>query len=335
MNRLFACISLAVVLGGCYHEHNYDSLTGSDTLLMLRTEPTKTLPADGTSRLTIIATIATNADPTKRTIVFETTTGTLVGGTVSGSGHAVTAGPNGEAAIQLQSSAVVETAIVTASVSGVAYVVGRLEVPFVAIDPATVIRFTTAPASAPADGATTSTFVVQVANAAALPIASRTVTFGATLGTLVESSTLLDSNGTARALLRSPATAGVGRLRATVGTFVNDVLIRFDPALPDALTISSDKFAIKNDLKETAALTIQLRRDTGTASMNTEIALRATDRNGNSIGVFGANPIYSDATGKATASFAVPGTDYEGPVTVIAAATGTKVTGSTVVQVTK
>jgi len=334
MKRLVSCAVFAIVLAGCYHEHDYDSLTASGTLLALRTQPTTSLPADGTSRLTIIATIASNADPTKRTIVFDTTAGTLIGGTTSGSGKAVTAGPNGEAVIQLQSSNTVETAIVTAVVSGVSDVQGRLEVPFVAFDPAAVIRFTVAPASAPADGATISTFVVQVPNAAALPTASRTVSFTTTLGTLVEASSLLDSSGTARALLRSPTTADVGRLRASVGTFFSDALIRFDPAPPDALTITSDKFSIKHDLKDTATLTVQLRRSVGTASKDTEISLRATDQNGNGIGVFAANPIFSDTTGKATVGFGV-GTDYEGPVTIVASANGGKVTGSTTVQITK
>src|SRR5690349_16409211 len=91
---LLALLALLLLTAGrCYERSRYDPTPGLiDATLSLSTVGGQTsLPADGVSRLTIVAQISPSSDLDKRTIVFTTSAGTLVGGTAATGGTAVAA----------------------------------------------------------------------------------------------------------------------------------------------------------------------------------------------------------------------------------------------------
>ena len=76
---------LLLIAGGCYKESNYSptdpQVTGALTLAPV--DGTLSIPADGVSRVTLVATIAAGADSDKRVITFTTSSGSFVGATAS------------------------------------------------------------------------------------------------------------------------------------------------------------------------------------------------------------------------------------------------------------
>lgn len=229
MRRLLTAF-LLVILIGCDDEI---SITAPGDLLTLRTEPAlTTLPADGRSRATLVATIIPPSASSRRTIVFTTTSGTLIGGNTA---NEVAANERGEASIQLQSAAAPDTAIVTAR---------SKEVP----------------------------------NAAA---------------------------------------------QATV---------QFIAAGADSLSVTSDKFALKQGFAESAKIQVQLRRQSGTPSIGIAVTFRATDDRGNPIGQFASPTIFTAAAGAAETQYTAGATNYLGPVS-ITAMTSDGISGSTTVTI--
>src|SRR5260370_40298927 len=73
---------LALGLAACYNRKDY-TLTEPHLAAILTLQTVggvTTLPADGVSRLTLVARIPADADPDKRDVVFSTSAGTLIGG---------------------------------------------------------------------------------------------------------------------------------------------------------------------------------------------------------------------------------------------------------------
>ncbi|HEY3571682.1 MAG TPA: hypothetical protein VGP73_27390, partial [Thermoanaerobaculia bacterium] len=163
----FLLAALFLTVGGCYKESNY-SPTAPQTagaLTLSTADGSRSIAADGLSRVTLVATIAAGADSDKRTVTFTTTSGTFVGAAGGGTSIDVSAGSDGRALAILQSSQKVETAVVSAAVKGTPSVAADIQIQFTAPDPNDVLRFVTAPASAPADGATVTLFTVAVSPA--------------------------------------------------------------------------------------------------------------------------------------------------------------------------
>ena len=162
------CLLLAglVLIGGCYDKDDYVPSANETRLTLLSPSGTNTVAADGFSRLGLIARISPRADADRRTVVFSTSAGTLIGGTGVGATREVPADTAGEAFIELQSSQRVETALVTAGVKDVPGLTTNLTVSFVALDPNQILRFTTVPNGPfPADGATSTSFSVTLSGA--------------------------------------------------------------------------------------------------------------------------------------------------------------------------
>lgn len=329
---------LLLVAGGCYKKSSYSptdpQVTGALTLAPA--DGTLSIPADGVSRLTLVATIAANADSDKRVITFTTSSGSFVG---AGNGTAldVTAGSDGRALVILQSSQRVETAIVTAVVKGSANVSAQRQIQFTAPNPDDVLRFVTAPAAAPADGQTITLFTVAVSPS----VTTGTVTFSSTAGTFPVATVQIGIDHTATAGLMSSKVPGVGTVSATLnsgggtGGFSRQIPFRFDVALPNVISVVVDNLTVMPGGK--VHVTAHLTRPVGQVTANTVAVFSATDANGNDVGGFEnvtvVQPGASASDSIATADFLPGATAAPGPVTIFVGTEPPSVTGSTTITV--
>jgi len=332
---MIALLAIAVAVG-CYHEKDYSPTAPGNTILTLRTEPSgASIPADGLSRITLVAAIDPHA--ASKAVTFDTTAGSFVGGIgTTATTRTVNTDASGEARIQLQSTSVADAATVTAHIEGVGAAFTTLVITFAPVSGDTIIRFTTAPESAPADNATVSTFAVVVPSVASL--VARSVTFTTTAGGFLadgaaQSVVPLDSNGIARVFLRSAPNATTARVRATIGNAVAEAVIRFDTAFPDSLAVFSSSFALKPKFSEKVTITVQALRQIGNVTPGVEVRLTATDDQNKPIGQFANSTVVIGSDGKATTDYTLGPTTYTGSITITATVPGTSVSGSTTIHV--
>jgi hypothetical protein len=335
---------LAVFSGtACYDKNDY-VLTPGVVATQLSLQPksgSNTLPADGFSRVGLVAQISPKADADRRTVVFTTSAGTLIGGTAVEDTREVPADASGAAFIELRSSTKVETAVVTAQVKGVPGLTTTLAVAFVAVTPNDVIQFTGFPSKPlPADGATLTPFTVTISGS--LPSGSRDVTFKTTVGTFAPgtdttASVSADAGNTATADLRSPAVITSGRVQATVNGVTREVPVSFERALPNFISLVADKFTVKADPDDQINLTATLTRNVGAVTVNTPVTFKAVGTKENPAvtlpSTFFQNVSVVNEQGVATAVFR-PGdaTDYTGPVTVTVEA-GSSIRGTVELEI--
>ena len=333
---------LLLAAGSCYKESNYSPTAPqvASALTLATADGSRSLAADGLSRVTLVATIAADADSNKRTITFTTSSGTLVGAAGSGTTIDVNAGSDGRALAILQSSQKVETAVVSAAVKGAANVAAQIQIQFTAPDPNDVLRFVTAPASAPADGATVTLFTVAVSPA----MTTGTVTFSSSSGTFPAAPVPIGIDHTATAGLTSPKTIGTATVSATLSSpggsgngFSRQTSIRFDPALPNVITVQVDNLQVMPGGK--VRVTAHFTRPIGQVSANTVATFSALDASGNVIGSFEnvtvIQPGTSATDSTATADY-LPGPGAAaGPVTITAGTDPPSVTGSTTITIVK
>lgn len=329
---------LLLVAGGCYKDSSYSptdpQVTGALTLAPA--DGTLSIPADGVSRVTLVATIAADADSDKRVITFTTSSGSFVGAS-SGTTVDVTAGSDGRALVILQSSQRVETAIVTAVVKGSANVSAQRQIQFTAPNPDDVLRFVTAPAAAPADGQTITLFTVAVSPS----VTTGTVTFSSTAGTFPVATVQIGIDHTATAGLMSSKVPGVGTVSATLnsgggnGGFSRQIPFRFDVALPNVISVVVDSLTVMPGGK--VHVTAHLTRPVGQVTANTVAVFSATDANGNDVGGFEnvtvVQPGASASDSIATADFLPGAAAAPGPVTIFVGTEPPSVTGSTTITV--
>jgi hypothetical protein len=334
-----ASLALAALLlsaGRCYDKDDF-SPTAPETLdaLVLSTAGgATTLPADGVSRLRIVAQISPDASPDRRTVLFSTTAGTLIGTAANGM-VAVPADGTGRATIELQSAQQVGESVVSAGIQGVAGLTRQLVIGFVPANLDEVIRFTAAPTSAPADDASISSFTVRLSPA--LPVGTQ-VMFMTTAGTFqpggASTVTLTaDASATVTADLKSPATLGPGRVTATALSVSREAVIEFRRALPNRITVSTNgTFTVPPSSSAGVTVIGTFLRDIGKVSQGTVATFRATRESGGSVGFF-RDITTVGADGTATATF-IPGeTTQGGRVTLTVGAEGTAVTGTTTIEI--
>src|SRR3954454_1350540 len=279
---------LLLAAGSCYKESNFPPTTrlSAGAKTMATADGSRSIAADGLSRVTLVATIAADADSDKRTITFTTSSGTLAVAAGSGTTIDVNAGSDGRALAILQSSQKVETAVVSAAVKGAANAAAQIQIQFTAPDPNDVLRFVTAPASAPADGATVTLFTVAVSPA----MTTGTVTFTSSTGTFPATPVPIGIDHTATAGLTSPKTIGSATVSATLSApgsgngFSRQTSIRFDPALPNVITVQVDSLQVLPSGK--VRVTAHFTRPIGQVSANTVATFSARDANGNAVGGF-------------------------------------------------
>lgn len=335
-----ASISLAALLlaaGRCYDKDDFSPTAPEtrDALVLSTATGATTLPADGLSRLRIVAQISPDASPDRRTVLFSKTAGTLLGTADANGKVAVPADGTGRATIELQSAQQVGESVVTAEIKDVAGLSRQLVIGFVPANLDELVRFTSAPASAPADGASISSFTVRLAPS--LPVGTP-VTFRTTAGKLqpgdVDTLTLTaDASYTVTADLKSPTTLGPGRVTATAQNVSREAAIEFRRALPNHITVSTNGTTTVQP-STTAGVTVigTFLRDIGTVTQGTIATFRANRESGPAVGFF-RDITTVGADGKATATF-IPGQTTEGGrVTLTVGADGTSVTGTTTIEI--
>ncbi len=342
---LFALLALAGVLlsaSRCYESDDHDLTPRliDETLALSVAGNSTSIPADGASRLRLIAEISRNADGNRRTIGFSTSAGTIVGGTPTTGGpsgeQSVIADSTGRATIELQSPQQVGSAVVTVRVIEVPGLTRTLAVGFTAPNADDLVRFVSAPTSAPADGATLNRFDVVIAPTFAL---GTPVTFSVagdarwSPGGGPTISVPTDGSFRATALLQSPTTLGRTLVRATANNITREVPLDFVRALPDVVLVSTaQKVEVKPGFNDPVSVTATLSRNVGTVTQGTVVVWTATDRNGQSIGLF-RDATTTGANQQASATFLVGDTTYRGNVTIAASAQGHSVRGTAVVVV--
>ncbi len=318
-------LALAFVIscGDKYDRGKFDTPTDPGSqFLVLTAESAASLPADGVSRLRLVAQIS--PDATQRTVDFSTTGGTLVGGTgTDGTMRSVVVDSSGRAQIELQSGLTPGTAQVTARVKEVPQVAQSLSVAFVDPGADGVLRVVSAPGSAPADGASASRITVAVS--AGIDGAARNVRFQTNAGSFSPGGTETDvtvpaaTDLTASVLLYSPSQIGEALVRITAGGATREVRVRFDRALPDRILVSLDKLTVTDSATDQIVVTATLLRDLGKVTPGTEVTFTATrDDTGGGFGLLNPAVAVTDSDGKATVRFSPAGSGYTGRATVTA-----------------
>jgi len=335
---LLPLVGLLSTASRCYERRDHDPTPGliDETLSLSVSGGQTSIPADGISRLHLVAQLTPRADLDKRTVTFSASAGTLLGGAPGTNGEReVAADSTGQATIDLQSAQQVGPATVQARVKEVPGVVRTLAVSFTAANPNDTIRFVASPSAAPADGATQSAFTVQISPSLAV---GTPVTFLTSAGLWSPESAATatrnaDGSFQATAVLTSPAAIGSGRVRATANGVTREVGIDFRRALPDRILVSTNgKVTVQANLTDSVTVSATFLRDVGTVTAGTAATFAATDRDGRPIGLF-HDATVTDATGKATATFVAGTTTYRGPVTLAVGSQDTSVRGTATIEI--
>src|SRR5512134_1761542 len=104
INRAVLVAMLLSSGSACHDPGNYVLGPGAiDQVLSVSLSATS-IPADGTTRLTITAQLDPRTDADKRTVTFTASAGTLIGGGREGSTTSVTADASGKAVVELRSN---------------------------------------------------------------------------------------------------------------------------------------------------------------------------------------------------------------------------------------
>jgi hypothetical protein len=235
------------------------------------------VPADGFSRVTLVARIDPAAATTKRVIVFTTTDGLFVDGsnrTADGRQTEVTVDGTGRAVVDLQSVRTVSRARVHAQVQNTPGAANNMIVEFTPIGPAAVVRFDSTSLAAGADGLTVTPVTVRID--ANVPADQRVVRFEAAGGTFTSGTTGADL-GTAQVTvgptntvtigLRSPAQPGTSVVRATVAGVTREIPITFRPVPADSiLRFAASSYAAEADGQSVVTIAVRVSpflRDAG------------------------------------------------------------------------
>jgi hypothetical protein len=340
---LSAILAALLLAAGCTYKKSDYSPTESLTNKVIVLDPpsTATLPADGFSRVRLSARLVGEPAFDKRGVVFSTSNGTLEGGDAVDNCTGckkVNADGAGNAFIDLVSSQRVGSAVVKAWPADSPGITASVTLDFVATQPDETIQFVSAPAKAPADGATLSTFTVAISPS--LPSGSRQVTFTATNGKFqpgdVSSIPVpTDAGGRASADLKSPREITTARVTATVNGVSRETSIRFERALPDRITVAVDPATAVVGASTKIRVTATLLRDIGLVTDGTVVTFRAESADGTQVGVF-TNVTTSTASGTTSTASAdfFPGTTPPGFITIIVGVQDSSVTGRAQVQLT-
>lgn len=336
--RVLLCAGLLLTLVSAvacnYDEKDYRSPTDPESpFLRLSVEgDLSALPADGISRLTIVATITSDAAVGRRTVKFKTTSGTLIGPGANPLEQDVEVDQAGQARIQLQSAKQVGTTLVTAEVAlgatGSGKLVERKEIAFTTPDVGGVIRFTEAAQMALADGASPSRFTVEVSDS--IPLSQRSVTFSTTAGSFKlgatpptqETTIALGANRQATVTLYSPQELGNADVSAKINDFRALTVIQFVRAPAERIFISLNQGSVKNSPDQKISITATLDRTVGIPTKDTQIFFTVTDVTGAQAGHLLQTGYLSNADGKATADYTPAGVATPGRATVKVTAEG-------------
>lgn len=311
-----------------------------DILVVATASPTA--PADGFTRTRVTATVKKLGDPAQRTVTFKTSTGTLFSSqptTNNGRQVDVPTDSAGVASVDLQSSAALETAFVSATAAGVTK---NVTVQFIAPAPGSIISIAATPSQSVAD----STSLVQIVAtvAAGLSGDNRKVQFTASDSTFANGDTTNsgktatitpDAGNRAVIDLKAPNVPMTVRVTATVNGVSTSTLVAFGPALPDSIFVSPDKATMLNT--EENVIRVSLLRSVGVASANQVVTYSATDATGRTVGSFSKVELSTISSNNnsplavSSATYKPDATATPGPITIRVTVGG--VTGTAVIQI--
>jgi hypothetical protein len=322
---LLPCTALLALACNGYdrNEFNPPTAPGQQFLVLSVAGGATALPADGVSTVQLTAAIDPGAQ--QRVIEFTTTAGILVGGAGTPTDQTVTVDGSGHATLALQSATTPGPATVTAKVQALPSVAASLQLTFVPAGSNDLIRVVSAPASAPADGASASNLTVAISPLIAA--GARTVTFTTNNGSFAPGSNTLSiqvpagADLTATAVLYSPLQIGNALVTAAVAGASQQIPLRFERALPDLVTLQLSDITVTDSTSGKLTVTATLLRNVGAVTPGTAVTFQATRNDtGAPFGLFTGNPTVTAAGGVATATFSPGGSGYRGPAQMTARA---------------
>jgi len=144
-----------------------------------------------------------------------------------------------------------------------------------------------------------------------------------------------DENGVVRVGLQAPGTAGLVRVRVSVGAAQRVDSVTFTRAFPEQLLVDAEKFAVSQGVEHEIKVTAQLRRAVGIVTTGAAVTFHAlrTDTQ-EEIGQFGVSTL-SDAAGQVTLRYTPGATPYRGRIRIVATTSGAagQISGETSVEV--
>lgn len=342
--RLLVCLWLvfwALALGGCSSDSPTEP-SGDEFITLDTLDGSRSLPADGLSTVALVAKIDARGVEKGRAIRFQVDRGTLMApGETAGQSVDVVPDSSGSAVVIYRSGTTTGPLIVIATVvetSGMTVtetqVSTRLALELTGTDGDRVIRFTQAPATAPADGATSLRFVVQAAPE--VDGTTEMVTFTTTAGSftratapVVTTTRPLDDAGRSSVLLYATNEITEATVTAAVRGHTAETRIRFVRADAEEILVEVSPFRLEPDGMTT--VTARLIRDVGKPTADAVVRFAREDSDGESFGTF-RNIMRSNADGVATAVLHREKTGVDGRGRVIVTVDGSSAVGTTEIE---
>ncbi|PLX95943.1 MAG: hypothetical protein C0621_02950, partial [Desulfuromonas sp.] len=256
------------------------------------------LPADGSSTITLQATVLDDsslaAPGMTVTFAVDSGTGTLL---------SLTANTNssGVAQVVYRASSAVETAVLSATISGF-----TKKVVISQIDPVSTLLLTVDDLELVADGAATTTLTVTAADRDGSPVSGVTVNFSTNRGSLSAPSAVTVLTGQASVTLTADDVLGTALITASYGSLMDSEAVTFtvgDPALID-VTASPDTLA----LGASTSLSVTVRDAQYNPIPEANIYFGFTAGGNNSSGTYDKVNATTDAQGRVSNSYTAGGT---------------------------
>ena len=301
------CLAMGIGLLACY-----DVVEPTSRLNLLTIDAPDSSRADGSSLVSVTATIDTLVPAAQRSVTFTTTAGKFIAnGTVT---IALQADAQGKATTVLQSPTDAGVAVLTASAAGG---VRTRNIRFVSTPPAVVSL--KAPDSVPADGTTITEVVAQIdTSVKGIPrIVTFTTTAGKFAGTGATSASVSpDVSGRASILLIAPLDPVQAIVSVTMGTTTLYRTLQFVQTQPASIQLSPSALSLQAGPGNELMLTAVVRRAAGPPLQSIRVKFSASDSTDKRpIGIFSPSPL-TDANGSASVRYTTSDTTYKGLVLI-------------------
>lgn len=339
---LLALLGVVLTAGDCFDPDEHLPTAPATLEALQVTLSSATIPADGTSTLTVTGAIDPRAESANRTLVFTTSDGIFLEATATPFRTVErTVEPSGEASVTLRSSHNVGSVEITVQVKDKPEVVFRTSVEFSRADPAGTLGFLALPASVPADLETLTPVTVEIDER--LPSGSRTVTFTTNRGTFATATNSAGTTATAtaeadqraRVDLKSPLDPGTARLTAAVDGVVVETSLEFVAALPQTILVTPTKVALPatNTDAGTTPVAVRLLRDAGKVSPTTVQARLLEEASGAELAALIRGLVPSNASGETTFTLTAGSLTYRGPAIIEVRVEGASAVGRARIEI--
>jgi hypothetical protein len=315
----------------CYHESEYlPTNVSSDQLIKSLAATAPAIPADAQSFTYIVAELPLDALDIRSVVVFTTTKGTFDNNSKTITLSATVVNDNGVnkriAKAKLTSSAIIETADVTATVSNVSK---TIPVSFTNLLFDSFLTIASFPASIPADGASFGYINIEqplniLTDYTSIVFTTSNGLFDNGTKTITKSSATVLVNGVykrvAQVRLIASKIVDSALVEVAVKGTSKNFTVNFLKALPDSVSISLSAPAIATGFANSVTITTSLIRSAGVPSLNNDATLTVTDTANVSRGSFINYSSKSDINGVIVNKFTLGSDTYKGKLIVTATA---------------